>query len=78
MRTEQPLRRICVKITIDKSVIEFIAKIICDLGKAILTVGFASYFFEKLVLPLRIGFVAMGIVLLIISVILMMIKKGDS
>jgi len=67
-----------VKLTINQNVIEFIAKIICDLGKAILTVGFASYFFEKLILPLRICFVIIGIVLLIISVILIMIKKGDS
>ena len=68
-----------MKLTINQNVIEFIAKIICDLGKAILTVGFASYFFEKLVLPLRIGFCVMGFVLLTVSVILMMtIKKGDS
>ena len=53
-----------MKFIIDQNVVEFIAKIICDLGKAILTVGFASYFFEKLVLPLRIGFVAIGIVFL--------------
>jgi len=68
-----------VKFIIDQNVIEFIAKIICDLGKAILTVGFASYFFEKLVLPLRIGFVVIGIALLGLSVILMMskVKKGD-
>jgi hypothetical protein len=67
-----------VKFVIDQNVIEFIAKIICDLGKAILTVGFASYFFEKLVLPLRIAFVAIGIALLVISVIVMMNKiKGD-
>jgi hypothetical protein len=71
---------ICVKFIIDQNVIEFIAKIFCDLGKAILTVGFASYFFEKLILPLRIGFIAMGIALLGISVILMMskIRKGDN
>ena len=68
-----------MKFIIDQNVIEFIAKIICDMGKAILTVGFASYFFEKLILPLRIGFVAIGLVLLGISVIVMMskIKKGD-
>jgi hypothetical protein len=79
MRTEQPHRRICVKLTINQNVIEFIAKIICDLGKAILTVDFASYFFEKLILPLRIGFAVMGFIFLAVSVILMMtIKKGDS
>ncbi len=69
-----------MKFIIDKNVIEFIAKIICDLGKAILTVGFASYFFEKLVLPLRIGFISLGLALLGLSVILMMskVKKGDN
>ena len=69
-----------MKFTIDQNVIEFIAKIFCDLGKAILTVGFASYFFEKLAWPLRVGFAFVGIALLGISVILMMskIKKGVS
>ncbi len=69
-----------MKFIIDQNVIEFIAKIICDLGKAILTVGFASYFFEKLVLPLRIGFISLGLALLGLSVILMMskVKKGDN
>ena len=68
-----------MKFIIDQNVIEFIAKIFCDLGKAILTVGFASYFFEKLILLLRIGFVIIGLVLLGISIILMMskVKKGD-
>jgi len=69
-----------VKFIIDQNVIEFIAKIICDLGKAILTVGFASYFFEKLIMPLRIGFISLGLVLLGLSVILMMsrVEKGDN
>ena len=57
-------------LTIDKDVREFIAKIIADLGKAILTVGFASYFFEKLPIMLRIGFVIMGVIFLVTSVIL--------
>ena len=69
-----------MKFIIDQNVIEFIAKIFCDLGKAILTVGFASYFFEKLILPLRIGFVAIGLAFLGASVIVMMtrIKKGEN
>ena len=67
-----------MKFLVDNEVTEFVAKIFCDLGKAILTVGFASYFFEKLVWPLRIAFIAIGIAFLGISVILMMkrIKKG--
>jgi len=69
-----------VKFIIDQNVIEFIAKIFCDLGKAILTVGFASYFFEKLVLPLRIGFVIVGVAFIGASVTIMMFKitKGDN
>ena len=63
-------------LTIDKDVREFIAKIIADLGKAILTVGFASYFFEKLPIMLRIGFVILGVIFLIISVILYAWKGG--
>jgi hypothetical protein len=67
-----------LKFNINESVIEFIAKIFCDLGKAIITVGFASYFFEKLIWPLRIGFVLFGIVFLWVSVILIMnkVEKG--
>ena len=57
-------------IAIDKDCREFIAKNVADLGKAILTVGFASYFFEKLPPILRIGFVILGIVFLISSVLI--------
>ena len=59
-----------MKFSFDHSVKEFIAKIICDLGKAILTVGFVSYFFEKLPFPLRVAFVISGIILLLISIII--------
>lgn len=34
---------------------EFIAKVIADLGKAIFTIGLASYFFEKFPSVLRIA-----------------------
>ena len=65
-----------MKIDIKPDGVEFIAKIFCDLGKAILTVGFASYFFEKLPLPMRIVFVILGMVMLLVSVAIF-IKKGD-
>lgn len=67
-----------MKPILNHEVIEFIAKIFCDLGKAILTVGFASYFFEKLIWPLRIGFLLIGLVFLGVSVILMIskVQKG--
>ena len=61
--------------TVGKDMVnEFVAKIFCDLGKNVLTVGFASYFFEKLPLPLRIFFGMLGIALIIYSV--QFYKKG--
>jgi len=57
-------------ISVDKSSREFIAKNIADLGKAILTVGFASYFFERLPVTLRIGFVILGVIFFISSIII--------
>ena len=66
-----------MKLTFDSSVKEFIAKIVCDLGKAILTVGFASYFFEKLPLPLRLAFVVVGVIMIVISV-LIIAWKGEN
>ena len=64
-----------MKFSFDHSVKEFIAKIICDLGKAILTVGFASYFFEKLPFPLRVAFVIFGIILILASVIIYALER---
>ncbi len=55
-------------ITLHDETWEFIAKIISDLGKAVLTVGFASYFFEKLPLILRVVFTISGFVLIIASI----------
>ncbi len=64
-------------IIIDKESREFIAKNIGDMGKAILTVGFASYFFEKLPIMLRVGFVAMGVVFFILSIIIYSWREGN-
>ena len=49
---------------------EFIGRYFGDLSKAIITVGFASYFFEKMPLLLRIGCGILALALFIISVIL--------
>ncbi len=49
---------------------EFIAKTITDLGKAILTVGFASYFFERLPLVLRIGLILLGFVFILCGIVI--------
>ena len=53
---------------------EFVAKIFCDVGKNILTVGFASYFFKDLPLLFRIIFAILGVGFIIFSV--WFIKKG--
>jgi Na+/phosphate symporter len=66
-----------VKFILTKETQDFIAKYLGDMSKAILTVGFASYFFEKLPWPLRIGFILAAFALFIISVT-MIEKKGGS
>ncbi len=65
-----------VKFILTKETQEFIAKYLGDLSKAILTVGLASYFFEKMPMPLRIGFTFAALVFFVTSVILIE-KKGD-
>ena len=54
---------------------EFTAKIFCDMGKNILSIGFASYFFKDLPLPIRIIFGILGTGFIIYS-IYMISKKG--
>ena len=65
-----------MKIIINEAAWEFIAKYLGDLSKAVLTVGFASSFFEKLPLQLRIGFGILSFIFFTVSVIIMS-KKGD-
>ncbi len=55
---------------------EFTAKLVSDLGKNIISIGFASYFFEDLPLPFRFSFVILGLVSLIGSVVMISVK-GD-
>jgi len=42
---------------------EFIAKLICDLGKTIFAVGLASYFFEKFSINVKIGLLIAFVIL---------------
>ena len=63
-------KEIAMPIILNEKTQEFIAKYLGDLSKAILTVGFASYFFEKLPLLLRVGCGVLALAFLIISVIL--------
>lgn len=62
---------------IDQARREFIAKNIADLGKAILTVGFASYFFERFVMWIRVGFAIAGILFFIASIFIHPRKGGN-
>ena len=55
---------------------EFVAKNVADLGKGILLVGFASYFFERLPLWLRVSFVSLGSLLFIVSIFIHPRKGG--
>jgi len=65
-----------VKFILTEETQEFIAKYFGDMSKAIITVGFASYFFKDMTLLLRLGLFMLAIVLFIISVILME-NKGE-
>jgi hypothetical protein len=63
-----------VKFILTNETQEFIAKYIGDLSKAIITVGFASYFFKDMPLLLRLGLFILAIVLFIVSVIIIETK----
>jgi len=62
-------------IPFDESTNEFIARNLADLGKAVIGVGFASYFFEKLPLYLRIAFVLFGVICLGVAVYIHLNRK---
>jgi hypothetical protein len=58
---------------------EFIAKLVCDLGKTIFAVGIASYLFEKFPTGVRIGLSAACLFSLVISVFVQPPKnKGEN
>lgn len=63
-------------ITFDESSKEFIARNIADLGKATLTVGLASYFFEKLSLSWRIGITIFGVAFVVFGILIHAARKG--
>ena len=66
-----------LRLTLTTEAQDFIAKYLGDLSKAILTVGFASYFFEKLPVVLRIGFTMVAVAFFIYSVMLIESKGGQ-
>lgn len=55
---------------------EFIGKMVSDIGKAIVTVGLATYFFKEFPTILRVGMTVLGIFFLIISIVITP-EKGD-
>jgi len=61
---------------IDEARQEFIAKNLADLGKGILLVGFASYFFERLPVWLRVAFVGLGCLFFVTSIFILPRKGG--
>ena len=59
-----------MRLILTKEALDFIAKYLGDLSKAILTICLASYFFEKMPLFLRLGLPVVAVVFLTISVII--------
>ncbi len=55
---------------------KYLAGQIGDLGKNVLTVALASYFFEKFPLFMRIGICIIGLILLIVGFLIQPPKKG--
>ena len=62
--------------SLKKETQEFVAKYLCDMSKAISTIGLATYFFKDLPWFLRIALTFVALAFLILSVILIE-KKGD-
>ena len=65
-----------LRLTLTRESQDFIAKYLGDISKAILTVGFASYFFEKLPIALRFGFIIIACGFFVLSVIIIENKGG--
>ena len=66
-----------IAVKIKEETLEFIAKYLGDMSKAILTVGLASYFFKDLPLAIRFGLVLFAMSFLIGSVIIINKKGGQ-
>jgi len=55
---------------------KYISKLFGDLGKNIMTVAFASYFFEKFPLPVRLIICIIAVILMILGWFVQPVKKG--
>lgn len=66
-----------MRMIVYKETQDYIAKYLGDLSKAIISIGFASYFFKDMALIWRIGCGFLALVFFISSVILINVKKGE-
>lgn len=66
-----------MKIVLSENKIEFIAKTIADLGKAMVVVGLASTFFERFPLPWRIGISVLSVVSIFAGIWIYPEKRGE-
>ena len=57
--------------------LEFIAKTIADLGKAIVAVGLASYLFEKFPMGWRVAFGVLSVVLIFAGILIYPEEGGE-
>ncbi len=62
--------------SMNKARLEYISKLLGDMGKNIMTVAFASYFFEKFSLPVRLIICIIAAVLMIAGLFFQPAKKG--
>ena len=62
--------------SMNKARLEYISKMLGDMGKNIMTVAFASYFFEKFLLSARIRLCIIAIVFMVAGLFFQPSKKG--
>jgi len=56
--------------------LKYLSKLFGDLGINIMTVAFASYFFEKFSLPVRLVICIIALILMILGLLIQPAKKG--
>lgn len=72
-----PYDKVILMIIIGDKRKEFIGKMVSDLGKAVVTVALASYFFKEFPLWLRIGVTIFGFILLLVSIVIVPEEGGN-
>jgi hypothetical protein len=61
---------------LDNDRLKYLSKLFGDMGKNIMTVAFASYFFEKFSLPARLIICIIALILMILGLLIQPAKKG--